>query len=173
VEGKVIYHAGDLNWWHWNGEPDEDNVYYKETFLKEMKYLEGKEIDVAFMLLDPRQEDKYCLGMNYSWSIRRQRQCFRCMLLEHIRYRSIIFDAQTVKNGRDCKRDHRAGRGIFPGRLIKDLLASLGGRHPTLVIYGNHAVLLLERSGGGTAFFVEKPHAFLSFFDKVFSGTFL
>lgn len=65
IEGKVIYHAGDLNWWHWNGEPDEDNEYYKNTFQKEIKYLEGKKIDVAFMLLDPRQEDKYCLGMNY------------------------------------------------------------------------------------------------------------
>ena len=65
AEGKVIYHAGDLNWWHWNGEPEEDNEYYKNTFQEEMKYLEGKKIDVAFMLLDPRQEDKYCWGMNY------------------------------------------------------------------------------------------------------------
>ena len=66
VEGKTIYHAGDLNWWHWNGEPEEDNEYYKKTFQDEMKYLEGKKIDLAFMLLDPRQEDKYCWGMNYS-----------------------------------------------------------------------------------------------------------
>ncbi|MBR5122499.1 MAG: MBL fold metallo-hydrolase [Anaerotignum sp.] len=22
ADGKTIYHAGDLNWWHWNGEPD-------------------------------------------------------------------------------------------------------------------------------------------------------
>ena len=65
VEGKTIYHAGDLNWWHWNGEPEEDNEYYKNTFQDEMKYLEGKKIDLAFMLLDPRQEDKYCWGMNY------------------------------------------------------------------------------------------------------------
>ena len=48
-----------------NGEPEEDNEYYKNTFQEEMKYLEGKKIDVAFMLLDPRQEDKYCWGMNY------------------------------------------------------------------------------------------------------------
>ena len=65
AEGKVLYHAGDLNWWHWNGEPEEDNEYYKKTFQDEMKYLEGEKIDVAFMLLDPRQEDKYCYGMNY------------------------------------------------------------------------------------------------------------
>ena len=64
VEGKTIYHAGDLNWWHWNGEPEEDNEYYKKTFQDEMKYLEGKKIDLAFMLLDPRQEDKYCWGIS-------------------------------------------------------------------------------------------------------------
>ena len=51
VEGKTIYHAGDLNWWHWNGEPEEDNEYYKKTFQDEMKYLEGKKIDLALMLL--------------------------------------------------------------------------------------------------------------------------
>lgn len=63
-EEKTIYHAGDLNWWHWNGEPKEDNRYYKNTFLEEIRKLEGRKIDLAFMLLDPRQEDKYCLGMN-------------------------------------------------------------------------------------------------------------
>lgn len=65
AEGKTIFHAGDLNWWHWNGEPDEENEYYKRTFQEEIGRLEGVSIDVAFMLLDPRQEDKYCWGMDY------------------------------------------------------------------------------------------------------------
>lgn len=65
AEGKTIYHAGDLNWWHWNGEAEEDHFYYKKTFQHEMERLKGKQIDLAFMLLDPRQEDKYCWGMNY------------------------------------------------------------------------------------------------------------
>ena len=63
--GVCVFHAGDLNWWHWNGEPDEENEYYKRTFQEEIGRLEGVSIDVAFMLLDPRQEDKYCWGMNY------------------------------------------------------------------------------------------------------------
>ena len=25
ADGLCIYHAGDLNWWHWEGEPEEDN----------------------------------------------------------------------------------------------------------------------------------------------------
>lgn len=65
AEGKTIYHAGDLNWWHWNGEPEEDQIYYKTTFQQEIQLLKGRKIDLAFLLLDPRQEDKYCWGMNY------------------------------------------------------------------------------------------------------------
>ncbi|MDD3185835.1 MAG: MBL fold metallo-hydrolase [Anaerostipes sp.] len=65
VEGKNIYHAGDLNWWHWNGEPEEDNAYMEKTYKEELDIIKGRHIDVAFVLLDPRQEDKYCLGMNY------------------------------------------------------------------------------------------------------------
>ena len=42
VEGKTIYHAGSAEW-HWNGEPEEDNEYYKKTFQDEMKYLEEED----------------------------------------------------------------------------------------------------------------------------------
>lgn len=35
--------------------------FYKE----EVARLKGREIDLAFLLLDPRQEDKYCKGINY------------------------------------------------------------------------------------------------------------
>lgn len=65
VEEKTIYHAGDLNWWYWNGEPEEDNEYMIRTYKEEIERLRGREIDLAFLLLDPRQEDKYCKGINY------------------------------------------------------------------------------------------------------------
>lgn len=90
VEGKTIYHAGDLNWWHWNGEPEEDNEYYKKTFQDEMKYLEGKKIDLAFMLLDPRQEDKYCWGMNYFLEHTDSKVVFQCIALSITRSTIII-----------------------------------------------------------------------------------
>lgn len=65
VEEKTIYHAGDLNWWYWNGEPEEDNEYMIRSYKEEIERLRGREIDLAFLLLDPRQEDKYCKGINY------------------------------------------------------------------------------------------------------------
>lgn len=56
AEGKNIYHAGDLNWWHWEGEPDPDNRWQEETFKQEISRLRGRHFDCAFMLLDPRLE---------------------------------------------------------------------------------------------------------------------
>ena len=63
--GKSIYHAGDLHWWYWEGEDPDWNKKMTADYKKEMKYLEGKYIDLAFNVLDPRQEKDYALGMNY------------------------------------------------------------------------------------------------------------
>ena len=64
AEGKTIYHAGDLNNWVWEGEPEADNRCMSQRFHQEMDKLSGNHIDVAFMLLDPRQEKDFCLGMD-------------------------------------------------------------------------------------------------------------
>lgn len=64
AEGKVIYHAGDLNNWVWEGEPEQDNIRMSEHYHKELAALAGHHIDVAFMLLDPRQEKNFYLGMD-------------------------------------------------------------------------------------------------------------
>ena len=64
-EGVTVYHAGDLHWWTWPGESDEENKKMAADYRKEIEYLEDKRIDIAFAPLDPRQEDDYALGMNY------------------------------------------------------------------------------------------------------------
>ena len=64
-EGKTIYHAGDLNFWRWEGEPDYWNQQMEENFKKFIEPLRGMKIDVAFVPLDPRQEKDYLLGMDY------------------------------------------------------------------------------------------------------------
>ena len=64
TEGKRIYHAGDLNNWVWAGEPEADNKRMSENFHKELEKMKGIHIDVAFMLLDPRQEKDFYLGMD-------------------------------------------------------------------------------------------------------------
>ena len=64
AEGQVIYHAGDLNNWVWEGEPEKDNQRMSENYYKELAKLAGRHIDVAFMLIDPRQEKDFYLGMD-------------------------------------------------------------------------------------------------------------
>ncbi len=64
-DGKVIYHAGDLNWWSWSGESYAWNRNMEARFKQIMQQLEGKHIDLAFVPLDPRQEERFCWGFDY------------------------------------------------------------------------------------------------------------
>lgn len=64
LEGRTLYHAGDLNNWVWEGEPEADNIRMSQRFHREMDRLAGRHIDVAFMLIDPRQEKDFFLGMD-------------------------------------------------------------------------------------------------------------
>lgn len=51
--GRTIYHAGDLNLWLWQ-EEEGGMETMKNAFFRSMEYLRGKEVDVAFVPLDPR-----------------------------------------------------------------------------------------------------------------------
>lgn len=66
VDGKKLFHAGDLNWWLWGDEDTpEEAREMSEAFLKECEKLRGVAIDAAFLPLDPRQpEDQYWLGLD-------------------------------------------------------------------------------------------------------------
>ena len=63
-EGRTIYHAGDLNWWHWEGEPDAYNEHMKMAYLKEIEKLKDTPIDVAFVPVDPRLGEQYYYGID-------------------------------------------------------------------------------------------------------------
>lgn len=62
-EGKTIYHAGDLNQWVWEGESGQYNDNMRNAYLREMTKLDGVEIDVAFVPLDPRLEEHAFEGL--------------------------------------------------------------------------------------------------------------
>lgn len=65
AEGKHIYHAGDLQWWSWPGEDELDNQKMMTDFQSEINSFPKIVIDVAFLVLDPRQEDDFYLGFDY------------------------------------------------------------------------------------------------------------
>lgn len=52
----IIYHAGDLNDWQWDGEPEQSNAAMHQLYLKELNLIADRHIDVAFVPLDARQE---------------------------------------------------------------------------------------------------------------------
>ena len=61
----TIYHAGDLNDWYWEGEPETDNQRLTSAYRAEIRKIKGMHFDVAFVPLDPRQEEHYADGILY------------------------------------------------------------------------------------------------------------
>ena len=53
-DGRTIFHAGDLNWWHWEGEDKGWNRNMEVNFKKYVEPLRGRKIDLAMLPLDPR-----------------------------------------------------------------------------------------------------------------------
>ncbi|MBE7004903.1 MAG: MBL fold metallo-hydrolase [Ruminococcaceae bacterium] len=77
AEGRLVYHGGDLNWWHWE---EEDKQYRNNMAANYRRAIEtlaacvrdeaadsGCEpvIDAAMAPLDPRLEDAYAMGVEY------------------------------------------------------------------------------------------------------------
>ncbi len=65
VQGKKIFHAGDLNNWHWNEEvPKPEASGYETCFLCELELL-AENVDQLFLAMfpiDPRLGNDYMLG---------------------------------------------------------------------------------------------------------------
>ncbi|MCB2289724.1 MBL fold metallo-hydrolase [Clostridium sp. CS001] len=66
VDGLTIFHAGDLNWWHWKEDSLEEQLVAQEAFKAQIERLkEEKIIDIAFFPVDPRLEESYYIGGEY------------------------------------------------------------------------------------------------------------
>lgn len=61
--GNRIFHAGDFNWWHWEGDNLENQLLSDRLFHKQMKRLQGLDADVAFFPVDGRLEDSQEMGV--------------------------------------------------------------------------------------------------------------
>lgn len=66
VDAFTIYHAGDLNWWHWkpdNPQEEKENRQMEEAYKQELHRLNQRELGVAFIPLDPRLEEAADWGL--------------------------------------------------------------------------------------------------------------
>lgn len=65
ADGLTIFHAGDLNWWHWKDENDDYNKKMSEDYKYQIGKLSGEKVDIAFFPVDPRLEEYYSKGGEY------------------------------------------------------------------------------------------------------------
>ena len=73
IEGKVIYHAGDLHWWDWPGEDSGWLSQQEQTFRAEIEKTAGVPVDIAFTVLDDRLGENFDKGMSLLLDIMRPR----------------------------------------------------------------------------------------------------
>ena len=62
---KWVYHAGDLNWWHWAEEDLAWNRNMEANFKRYTEPLRGRRVDLAMLPLDSRLKTDGYLGPNY------------------------------------------------------------------------------------------------------------
>lgn len=66
IDGLKIFHAGDLNYWHWRDESTMAEIEEAEAeFIRKVRPLSSVGIDIAMFPVDPRQGSMYEAGANY------------------------------------------------------------------------------------------------------------
>ena len=65
VEGKKIFHAGDLNWWHWVNDSQDKQLEEETAFKGIVQALPGEHVDVAFIPCDLRLGDAKTWAIDY------------------------------------------------------------------------------------------------------------
>lgn len=73
ADGISIFHAGDLNWWHWAEESEEWNRNMEHSFKSRVESLRGRTVELAMLPLDPRQGADGFLGPRYFLELMRVR----------------------------------------------------------------------------------------------------
>ena len=81
--------------------------------IKSADDLEGKKIDLAFMLLDPRQEDKYCWGMNYFLELTDSKVVFPMHCFEHYNINHHYLNCEDGRRWKDIVRDITGAGQVF------------------------------------------------------------
>lgn len=65
IDNINIFHAGDLNWWHWDEDTEEEKTSMEKAFKEEISKIKDYSIDIAFFPVDPRLETAFSLGGEY------------------------------------------------------------------------------------------------------------
>jgi L-ascorbate metabolism protein UlaG (beta-lactamase superfamily) len=63
LDNVAIYHAGDLNWWHWDDDTPEEEADMKNRYFQSIGKLKGRKVDLAIVPVDPRLEKSAFMGL--------------------------------------------------------------------------------------------------------------
>lgn len=65
IEGMSIFHSGDLNWWHWENRPADEQRNEEMAYKAIVSNLDGEKIDIAFVPIDPRLKSAASLAVRH------------------------------------------------------------------------------------------------------------
>jgi len=65
VDSKTIFFAGDLNWWYWDDDSEDEKLRMEKAFKDEINKIKGESIDIAFFPVDHRLKDSFHIGGEY------------------------------------------------------------------------------------------------------------
>lgn len=65
IDNLSIFHAGDLNWWYWKEDTENEKLDMEKAFKEEISKIKNFPIDIAFFPVDPRLGDGFSLGGEY------------------------------------------------------------------------------------------------------------
>ncbi len=108
AEGATLFHAGDLNWWHWEGADKSVNNNMAANFRRYVEPLRQRTLDLAMVPLDPRLGPGGFLGPRYLMELCRIRRLLPMHQWEEFSFTNAFlsafpgFSAQVVpivKNG--------------------------------------------------------------------------
>lgn len=64
-KGLTIFHAGDLNWWHWKSFTTSELKKEEKEYKREITKIKNHDIKLAFVPVDPRLDEYYYLAGEY------------------------------------------------------------------------------------------------------------
>lgn len=102
TNGVSLYHAGDLNNWKWEGAGELVNGAMETNYKIQIRKLENKNINLAFVPLDPRQGQYEDLGMDYFLRHTNAEYVFPMHMWQD--YRGIIRYLKKISNHRMAER---------------------------------------------------------------------
>ena len=100
---QTIYHAGDLNWWHWEGQRTEYNKNMRRSYQSEINKLCGEKRLMRRCSGRSKTGEQYCLGIDCFMN-ERNKEYFRCILGKYDVCNRLMLEECTKRlSGQDCE----------------------------------------------------------------------